>query len=94
MGLSKKAVASKLPRSRKWLCRALRKARSAGEERRRAALPRNRGNLMEVAMIKGSCVCGGNKFEIERVVALTHCHGLRVPQGERGVVCRVRTRPP
>ena len=26
-------------------------------------------------MIKGSCVCGGNKFEIERVVALTHCHG-------------------
>ncbi len=45
-------------------------------------------------MIKGSCVCGGNKFEIERVVALTHCHGLRVPQGERGVVYHVRTRPP
>jgi hypothetical protein len=25
-------------------------------------------------MIRGSCVCGGIKFEIEKVVALTHCH--------------------
>jgi hypothetical protein len=25
-------------------------------------------------MIKGSCVCGGVKFEIDEVVALTHCH--------------------
>src|SRR5215472_14062550 len=25
-------------------------------------------------MIKGSCVCGGVKFEIEKVVAPTHCH--------------------
>jgi len=25
-------------------------------------------------MIRGSCVCGAIKFEIEKVVALTHCH--------------------
>jgi len=25
-------------------------------------------------MIAGSCICGGIKFEIERVTALTHCH--------------------
>lgn len=25
-------------------------------------------------MIRGSCVCGGINFEIEKVVALTHCH--------------------
>ena len=25
-------------------------------------------------MIRGSCVCGGIRFEIEKVTALTHCH--------------------
>lgn len=25
-------------------------------------------------MIKGSCLCGGIRFEIDAVVALTHCH--------------------
>lgn len=25
-------------------------------------------------MILGSCICGGIKFEIEKVTALTHCH--------------------
>jgi hypothetical protein len=30
--------------------------------------------VLELTMIRGSCVCGGIKFEIEKVVALTHCH--------------------
>ena|SRR5579883_1037025 len=25
-------------------------------------------------MIKGSCLCGGIRFEIDEVIALTHCH--------------------
>jgi len=25
-------------------------------------------------MIKGSCACGGIRFEIDKVLALTHCH--------------------
>ena len=29
---------------------------------------------MELNMIRGSCVCGGIRFEIEKVTALTHCH--------------------
>src|SRR5215471_7474661 len=34
----------------------------------------NHGNLMDETMIRGSCICGGIKFEIQKVVALTHCH--------------------
>jgi hypothetical protein len=30
--------------------------------------------LRSAAMVTGSCQCGGIRFEIERVIALTHCH--------------------
>lgn len=43
-------------------------------------------------MIGGRCLCGAIKFEIEKVVALLPL--LRMPQGERGVVCHLRARPP
>ena len=93
MGLSKKAVASKLSAIEEMAMSSA----SQGEERRRGAqessvTPESRepdGGSDDQGKF-----CGGNKFEIERVVALTHCHGLRVPQGERGVVYHVRTRPP
>src|SRR5262249_6449655 len=56
------------------LHRAQTTAPRAHASHRAPRLPRRILHLQRLAMIKGSCACGGITFEVEKVLALTTCH--------------------